>query len=338
MSKRKITLAINNIAKYLELFRQNVPNSFNKTLKTLGFHSIVTNECYPRKIYRLGDLEEALDCIDALYDFNEGRLTTLARNVKSAYNKCLEKEQGIVSKPKRKKQQISLKQLIAQELKKSPKISKKLVERIKRQSNGKCCYCSTIKELSKIDESTFVAIMKSQYRAICNQRLEKSQIQSWRDEYRQLIRRFLPLFKRYDKDIMDFHIVFEYKLPLELKDLKSNNYVYPDALIVADNGFVVLEFKQRNNSVAEIYQKQTMKYVHRLRYHKIGCHQKLRYGYMVATKEDDCQLYYFKGKKDFWFGNPDAVADDLCSRFFVESIPCFDIGQWLNAGFWEKKK
>ena len=46
MSKRKVTLAINNITNCLNQLKKNNPAVFDKTLRTLGVNKIVFERCY----------------------------------------------------------------------------------------------------------------------------------------------------------------------------------------------------------------------------------------------------------------------------------------------------
>ena len=220
----------------------------------------------------------------------------------------------------------------------SPSRSISVFDRISETANNNCCLCVTFRDFLQMDQAEFIETMKANYYTICDYPLTKGKVKSWRDEYNQIKRTFIPVFQEYDDDILDFHIVFELQLLLDPKDLDLHKYVYADMVIVGDDGFVVLEFKQRDTKVVEHYWREPLKYVHRLRYHKVGRHQSNRYAYIVCTKETEDGIWYYKDKKDFWYGNPKSVAEDLCSQFFDNNEPCEDIERWLNAGFREKRR
>lgn len=220
----------------------------------------------------------------------------------------------------------------------SPSRRLSMVDRISESSENNCCLCTTFREFLLINQEEFIRLMKTNYYNMCNHDLSKGKVKSWRDEFNQIKNAFIPVFKKFDDGILDFHIIFELQLPLDPKDLDLDEYVYADAVIVGDDGFVVLEFKQRDAEVVNYYWKEALKYVHRLRYHKVGRRQSNRYTYIVCTKEKENGIWCFKDKEDFWYGNSRSVADDLCSQFFKDNYPCTDIAWWLNAGFKEKRR
>ena len=214
---------------------------------------------------------------------------------------------------------------------------KKLLKDIDSRANG-CCLCLTFRELLKIKESEFVSLMRNQYKHICGKKLSSSRISSWKDEYKQFKEIFIPVFRKEDPEILDFHVVFELKLPLDVKDLESNLFVFSDAVIVGDDCVAVLEFKRLDSTTIDFDYKQAKKYMHRLRYHKAARLQSEKYVYVVYTKEIGDTLYSYEDKDNFWFGSPRAVANDLCYQLFNGNVPCFDIGEWLDAGFKQKKQ
>ena len=161
----------------------------------------------------------------------------------------------------------------------SPSRRLSMVDRISESSENNCCLCTTFREFLLINQEEFIRLMKTNYYNMCNHDLSKGKVKSWRDEFNQIKNAFIPVFKKFDDGILDFHIIFELQLPLDPKDLDLDEYVYADAVIVGDDGFVVLEFKQRDAEVVNYYWKEALKYVHRLRYHKVGRRQSNRYSY-----------------------------------------------------------
>ena len=225
-------------------------------------------------------------------------------------------------------------------VKTSPEIEA-LSNEIFMRVNDECCVCATFKELLALGEQGFMTLMEKQYKYVCFYPLEKSRKKSWRDEYRQLTQVFIPIFKRHDKNILNYHVLFEMKLPMDVKDLDSEEYIYADVVVVGDDGFVVLEFKQQDAGGVDKFQRQATKYIHRLRFHRIGRHQHHRYSYLVFTKENREDVWCYGDKKDFWFGNSKNVAKDMCYEFFDCTEPNSNIEEWMTAGFkqkWVKKK
>ena len=330
MSRRKVTLAINNIFNNLDELKVNNPSIFDKTLKTLGFTKVVYERCYSLGLYRLNNIFNRLSELAELYDYDGDKLITLSRNIRKVYRKYNVVEKTIkpkTNKPKSKKKISSIS-------------NKRLLNNIDNRANGVCCLCATFKELSKINRNNFISLMKKEYPRICEYDLTKERIKSWQDEYDQIIKTFIPVFKRRRKKLLDFHIIFEMKLPKIRTNLGSDKYVYSDAVIVGDDGFVVLEFKQRDASDVEAinyFCSQALKYIKRLRFHKKGRLQKYRYTYLVLTNEPEINVWTYDDKEDFWYGNTRGVAEDICSEFFDKVKPINDIEEWLTAGFKEKK-
>ena len=336
MSKRKVTLAINNITIYLNELNENDPTVFNKTLKALGVNKIVYERCYSLKLYRLANIYDCLDILAELYEFDGDKLTTLARNIKKVHKENIFVQTSKKAKSKTKGNKTHLKN----PPQKVPNSSnERLLRKIDARANNECCLCATFNELSKISQKEFISLMKRQYSNICSHKLSLNRVNSWKDEYNQITKEFIPVFKEFYRNLLNYHIVFELKLPLDPKDLSLDKYVYADAVIVCDNGFVVLEFKQRKKDVVDFYWKEALKYVHRLRYHKVGRLQNFKYSYLVCTLEKEDGLWFYENKKHFWFGNSKNVAEDISVEFeyVLSAKPCDDIERWLTAGFKEKK-
>lgn len=330
MSQRKVTLAINNIRKSIVFLKTKDSRVFDKTLKTLGVYKPVYERSYSYGIYRLSDVEKRIDDLGEIYDHNGDRLISLSRNIREICKKYPGWNQLNTSTTSiaPKKQPI-----------KGAKQSShdRTINKISSRAHD-CCLCLTLSELSKISEKDFISLMKAEFKNVTGHKLEGSRTKSWRDEYRQFVNVFIPIFRRYDRNILNFHIIFELKLPLELTNLDSGNYVFADAVIVGDDGVVVFEFKQLDSSTIKYDAKQALKYMHRLRYHKISSRQHERYTYIVYTKETDSQVYCYDNKRDFWYGNPRGVARDLCTQYFDNDVPCEEIEEWFSAGFWKKRK
>lgn len=330
MSQRKVTLAINNIRKSIVFLRSKDNRIFYKTLKTLGVYKLVWERSYSYGIYRLSDVESSLNNLDKIYENNGDRLTSLSRNIREICKKYPGGNQLNSS--------VLKTDITSNNVSKSNKNSShdKSIDRIQKRTSN-CCLCLTLLELSKISEQDFIKLLKVNFNSVTGHKLEGSRTKSWRDEYRQFKNVIIPIFRRYDKEILNFHIVFELKLPLELTNLESGKYVFADAVIVGSDGVVVFEFKQLDSSTIKYDAKQALKYMHRLRYHKISAHQHERYTYIIYTKETDAQVYCYDDKKDFWYGNPKGVAKDLCTQYFDNDTPNEDIEEWLSAGFWKKR-
>lgn len=330
MSQRKVTLAINNIRKSIVFLRLKDNRIFEKTLKTLDVYKPVYERSYSYGIYRLSDVEKRIDDLDEIYEHNGDRLISLSRNIREICKKYPGGNQLNSSSTLtgNKKNSVTKKVRTSSQ--------DKIISKIKSRTNN-CCLCLTLLELSKINEKDFIALMKSNFNNVTGHKLETSRIRSWKDEYKQFANVFISKFKRYNKNILNFHIIFELRLPLKLTNLDSGNYVFADAVIVGEDGVVVFEFKQLDSSTIKYDAKQALKYMHRLRYHKISSHQHKRYTYVVYTKETDDQVYCYDNKRDFWFGNPEGISKDLCTQYFDNDIPCTDIEEWLSAGFWKKR-
>lgn len=330
MSKKVVTLAINNIKEMLAFLKTTDEKIYEKTFRALKFHKPVYKRCYSYGLYRLSDIERSLDNLREIYNNDGDKLISLSKNIRTVYKKCCEGKNLSKKAAKeftKKQKTITPKKAIVHD---------KLIKRINKKTH-ECCLCATLKELSKISEEDFIKIMKSNYRPLTGYKLEAAKLRSWRDEYHQFINTIIPIFNEHNKNILKFNILFELKLPQDLKNLDSNKFVFADAVIVGNDGIIVFEFKQLDSTSIEFDVKQAAKYMHRLRYHKTGAHQRKRYTYVVYTKEVDNQVHTFKKKRDFWFGSPKAVAIDLCSKYFDHDVSCLDIKKWLDAGFWKKR-
>lgn len=327
MSKRKASLAVNLISNYLDELHSKKPEIFNKTLKQLGVNKIVSDKCYSVGIFKLKDLYASLETIKESYNYDGDRLWTLKKHIQKIYEKQL-KIKSVKS--------IKVKKITTPPHKKALHHSR-LISIIESRSSDECCLCATFRELVKLTEKEFIDLMRFQYKKICKFKLDKGRVNSWRDEYREIIKHFIPIFRHHDKNILDFHIIFELKLPLVRTDLSVEQYVYCDAVIVGDDGFVVLEFKQRDADVVDHYWKEALKYIKRLRFHNIGRKQHFRYTYLVCTAEPEINVWCYDNKEDFWFGNSQSVAKDMCTQFFDLTVPNTDIHGWLTAGFREKR-
>ena len=201
-----------------------------------------------------------------------------------------------------------------------------------------CCMCLRFKDFDSMTEAEFIHYMKLQYVLINPHKLSDRIVRSWEDEYLQIKKYFLPILKKQNKSFVNFHIIFELKLALDPADIDSGKFVYSDAVIVSDDGFVVLEFKQYDFDIVETYWREANKYLKRLKRHKIGTKQHLKFVYMICTKANRDGVYPFKKARNFWYGNAKSVANDLCNNFFAKTKPFKDIEKWLSAGFWEKKQ
>lgn len=334
MSKRKVTLAINNITNCLNQLKKNNPAVFDKTLRTLGVNKIVFERCYSLELYRLSNIYDCLDILDELYDYDGDKLITLARNIRKVFQKYNVVQPVSKSKGKTKPKKNTAKK------NKTVLASERLLKKIDARASGECCLCATFNELSKIAQKDFISLMRKRYPNICGYKLSKEKVKSWRDEYDQIVKTFIPVLRKHDRSILNFHIVFELRLPKFRTDLDADEYVYSDAVIVGDDGFVVLEFKQRDTSdskAIDYFCSQALKYIKRLRFHKIGRRQSYRYTYLICTKENENKVWIYDDKEDFWFGNPKGVAEDICTEFFDNVNPNDDIEEWLTAGFREKR-
>lgn len=78
---RAVTVGTNDIKRAVILLKEYSPHIFNSRFYNLKMYRTVREELKSHGIFTLSDLEEALDCIDALYDFNGGKLKTLAKHL-----------------------------------------------------------------------------------------------------------------------------------------------------------------------------------------------------------------------------------------------------------------
>lgn len=213
-----------------------------------------------------------------------------------------------------------------------------LINKINERSEAFCCACLTFNELKQLNKNEFIKIMKDNFPLICDYPLEKSRIESWKDEYEEITNIMIPQFEDFDSDFLDYYIIFEYQMPLDLKEPLLDEYVYADAIILHRDGFAVLEFKQKTADCAYLCYKTALKYVHRLRYQYAARKQKYKYSYLVCTKESANGLWCFKGVKNFSYGNTLNVSEDLITRFLVGSYPIEDITDWLESDFKRKRR
>ena len=314
----------NHITKLLEAKETSF---LNRKLKEIGASPYCYNYAYKIGLMTLNDIYVSINQLVKKYNYVQSRLKNLADNISKISTAHLK---GV------KKRAAKTNKTPTNTKKEKVKTNTTIINRIKKRTSEYCCLCSTFSELSKISEKDFVGLMKKQYPIICGYKLSKERVKSWRDEFNQLTHEFIPVLKKYDKNIMNFHVVFEMKMPMRVTDLEYEEFVYADAIIVGDDGFVVLEFKQRDSSVVDHFVTQAVKYIHRLRFHRIGRKQSFRYTYMVFTKETKNGVWCYDNKEDFWFGNSKSVAEDMCTQFFDSNSPIQDIGEWLEAGFKEK--
>ena len=326
---------LNNIKRFLIFLLRYKPDLKYEDLVDLGFNKITAQGCLKNGIYCLHDLNLKFNQLYNIYNFNNERLVAISHSLRKVARMHLTEEQFIeclnfkcIGQTVRTRDSYTAVSTLTPH--------EQMLEDIEERSIN-CCLCITLKELLRITETEFIKLMRKKFKSLTGHDLEKSRTKSWRDEYKQFTKYFIPIIRKNNKNDVNFPVIFEYKLPLELTDLESKEYVYSDAIIVGEEGIVVLEFKQMNSDGFQFHAKQALKYMHRLRYHKVSCRQHKRYTYVVYTEEKDDKVYSFGNKKDFWFGNPKGVAKDLCTQFFDSVNYCDDIGKWLSAGFWEKR-
>ena len=320
--------SINKITKQLSRVKETGDTElFEKTLKEAGASPYCYNHAKKLGLSTINDIYVNLDRLIIVYKYVQTRLKNLAENIEKicfSYLKASKSKKTKVVKSKKKQVKVQT------------NLSNSLLKKIDDRANG-CCLCCTFSELARMSEIDFASLMKKQYPNICDYKLSKEKIKSWIDEFKQFTSVFIPVFKKQSREILDFHIIFELQLPKFRTDLESQEYVYSDAVIVGSDGFVVLEFKQRDSNSVDVFVSQALKYIKRLRYHRIGRKQTHRYTYLVCTKEKNDGVWCYDDKENFWFGNSKSVANDLLSQFFDDNEPFEDIKEWLAAGFKEKR-
>ena len=298
----------------------------NKSLKDAGASPHCYSFASKKGLNTLMDVYGSLDKIVKRYGYVQCRLKNLADNIVKICDPVL--KGSMSAKPK---------DGIKEAPKKKSKISSSTRSKISERAGDNCCLCIKINEMRKMTETDFVSLMKKQYRNICKFKLTPERVRSWKDEYRQFIDCFIPAFRKHDANTLSFYVVFELKLPKFRTDIESDEFIYADAVILGNEGVVVLEFKQREMVVVEQFSSQALKYMKRLRYHRLVGRQPHKYTYLVYTKEKENHLDVLGKHKNFWYGNPKAVASDICTRFFNAESPYLDTDEWLNAGFKEKR-